>query len=143
MGNMVHRPRRVAGVSTSVRLDIDVYLAAQKKGINISEVTNAALRGLLKAEDEDMTEEQVAALVQERSAKIEARVEAAAQDTANDIEAAYIKLQPAWNQYLAAGGPEGRPLVAKLSWIDGRKGRLPALSGMENQAILAALEGTG
>jgi hypothetical protein len=136
------RPRAIS-TTTSVRVEIDLFLEARKRGTNLSRVINAALRGLFKVPDPDLTEEQIAELLTEQSRKIENRVEALASADAADVEAAYIKLQPAWNQYLAAGGPEGRPLVAKLSWIDGRKGRLPALSGVENQAILAALEGTG
>jgi hypothetical protein len=143
MGNTPPPRPRAVSTTTSVRVEIDLFLEARKRGTNLSRVINAALRGLFKVSDPDLTEEQIAELLAEQSKKIEKRVEALAADDAADVEAAYVKLQPAWNQYLAAGGPEGRTLVAKLSWIDGRKARLPAIASLENQAILAALEGSG
>jgi Post-segregation antitoxin CcdA len=139
MGNKVTRPRRTAGISTSVRLDIDLYLAAQRKGTNISEVTNRALRALFKVEEEDMTDAQVAQLLAERAKRVENVVISKAMEEKQALETALSDLQVGWNLYRSSS-PDA-PRDAQLSWVEGRKAKNPALAILTNEAILSELEG--
>jgi post-segregation antitoxin (ccd killing protein) len=138
MGSRIYVPKRSAGVVTTVRIDIDLYIKAQKKGINISEVTRRALKALLR--DDDLTEEQVAALLAERSRRIDEAVTADTTDTKETIEAVLTAIQPTWNAYLAAAPDAVRE--SRLAWVEGKRERNPILRGLTAEAILAELEGT-
>jgi hypothetical protein len=136
------KPKREAGeprIVTSVGIPVTLYVEMKKRGLKPAQILETGLRAALAADD--LTPEQaVAAMRAERDAKIESAVVRIAEGNASELEAAYTALQSPWNQYLAGGGTEGRPLAAKLSWIDGRKARYPAIASLDNQAILGALE---
>ena len=141
-----YRQKKMAGVVTSVRIDVDVYTVAFRKGINISKVTNDALRSLLRVGEEDMTDEQVAQLLAERAGRVEEAVQQEAETVKQEavaegmtVETALGDLQFAWNGYLsnAPRASEG----AKLAWVKGRRANMPALSGMTAEAILKELQG--
>jgi hypothetical protein len=138
MGNKV-RNAPMAGVVTSVRIDMGLYLKARKRGLNMSQVLNTALRGLLVDSEADMTDEQVAALLKEREAKIETHLARAESKLSAAFEEAIIELQSRWNMYLAAA--PGTTRAAKLEWITGKKDAMPALRVATSEAILAELEG--
>jgi uncharacterized membrane protein YkoI len=142
MGNKVMKARRMAGVNTSVRIEIELYVMAQRKGINVSNVTNAALRALLKKDEEDLTDEQVATLWREQTAKVEKTVEKAVADADQEQEAALRELQTDWNQYVAADPTHSTS--QKLAWIESKRGflKFAGLKRLSNEAILIELQGT-
>jgi post-segregation antitoxin CcdA len=133
------KPKRTAGVTTSVRIDVDLYLAAQRKGINVSEITNRALKSILKTEDDDLTDEQVAALLKERERRIENVVTEETKLQGLSYAEALAELQLRWNVYLAAAPSADH--AAKLEWVIGHRDRNDALKGQDAEAILADLEG--
>lgn len=141
MGNQVYRPKKVAGINTSVRIDIDLYVEAKRRNINISAVTNQGLRGLLKGVGgDDLTEEAIAALVKERARTIESLVAQAAVDERSALDVALADLQAGWNVYMAAAPASTRE--AKLAWLQTRRENVSALSQMPVEALLAEMEGT-
>ncbi len=141
-GGEKRKRRAEASVTTSVRIPVSLYLPMQRKGIKPSELLETALRSALNVEDMS-PEEAVARMRQERDAKIEEAIVRNALSQTASVDEAYAALKLAWKVYLSSAGPEGRPLGAKLAWIDGRKGRYVPLMAMDNQAILAVLEAEG
>lgn len=129
----------MAGVVTSVRIEIDLYTKAHNRGLNISEVTNRALRALLKDNADDLSAEQIAALNAERARRIENVAAAAVQQETQAIEEAFRDIQSRYNVYLAAAPASTRE--AKLAWVAAKKEQQPLLRTMADEAILAELEG--
>jgi hypothetical protein len=133
------RPKKKAGVTTSVRLDIDIYIAAQRRNLNVSEFLNKALRQYLKLEDENPTEEQLRLLLAERHSRIENVVEAETKLQGATYADAINELQLRWNVYRAAAPDADRN--SRLMWVTGHRERNPSLQGQDPEVILADLGG--
>jgi post-segregation antitoxin (ccd killing protein) len=136
MGNSVYHARRPAGVTTSVRIDIDLYMQARKKGINVSDITNRALRSVLG--DEEITDEVVRKYLEEQRGAVEKKVTEAIETHQTMRERSLSALQAKWNLYLSTGPKPGE---AKIEWINAHKGRNQDLQGMTAEEILKELEG--
>jgi post-segregation antitoxin (ccd killing protein) len=134
------RPKKKAGVTTSVRIDIELYVAAQARGINVSDVTNRALRSVLKLDDADMTDEQVAALLKERAGRLENVVVEANELEAKTYADAIVEVQRVWNKYIASAPDADR--AARLEWVAAKREQNRVLQGQTAEAILADLEGS-
>lgn len=128
----------MAGVTTSVRIDIDLYMKVQEKGLNVSDITNRALREILG--DDDLTEAQLKQLLEERSRVVQGKVRASVESHLDRKSAALKTLQEKWNLYLSSGP---KPDDAKVAWINAHRGRSEALAGMTAAEILNELEGPG
>jgi post-segregation antitoxin (ccd killing protein) len=139
MGNEVPPPLRPVSTTTSVRVEIELFLEARRRQMNLSAIMNAALRSLLKKDEEDMTEQQISELLKERRAKVGKSLEAHAQEAALTVEAALMELQPRWNVYLAAA--PGADHAAKLAWVEGKREHMPALRALDAEMVLKELEG--
>ena len=128
--------------TTSIRIEIYLFIEAKRRGLNLSQIMNAALRGVLKVNEDGSEEREIAELMKSQTNRVKEAVVSDMLQGAQAISDAFSRLQPAFNAYIAAGGPGGRPAAAKLSWIEGRIDRLPALKSMTPGAILAELEGS-
>lgn len=127
----------MAGVVTSVRIDMELYVWAHESGLNVSNVLNQSLRSLKG--DGDMTEGQVASLLDERQKKLGNTIRKSVEAHVDRKFAALSALQSKWNLYLSSGD---KPEEAKYKWIDAHRGRSEALQGMTTAEIMAELEGT-
>ena len=139
MGNQVPPPLRPVSTTTSVRVEVELFIQARKRRINLSAVMNAALRSLLKKGEEDLTGEQVAALLAEQRKKVGETLEAHAKEAELTVEAAMRELQPKWNVYLAAA-PDANH-AARLFWVESKRERMPALRALDAEMILKELGG--
>lgn len=139
MGNKVRPNPGPVSTTTSVRIEVELFMAARRKGINLSSLMNQALRAVLKKEDDDLTEEQIAALNAERARRIENAIEKNTVEDIQTMEAALQDIQTRYNVYLAAAPASTRE--AKLFWVAAKKEQQPLLRTMADEAILAELEG--
>ncbi len=138
MGNEVPRAQRPLSTTTSVRGEIELFIAARRKGLNLSAILNSALRSVLKMGEEDMTDEQVSKLLREREARVEVAVVQEHLRGLSAIEDAVAGIRAQWAAYLTAAPKAGRN--AKLSWLDGRKITQTALRDFKSSDLLAELE---
>jgi post-segregation antitoxin (ccd killing protein) len=130
----------MAGVTTSVRIDIDNYLAAQKAGLNISDLANRAIRSVVKTApkyqkaverletiEERMGDEAVSAIEEDRIISRRA------------VEEALSELQPLWNIYVGSDPPKS--VEARLNWAKGHQERYGELKGMTPEELMKELGG--
>lgn len=139
MGSFVPRPRRPVSTTTSVRVEVALFIEARKRGMNLSSVLNASLKALL-GEQKELADEEVARIFREQSERVGDVVKKEAEETISEIELGYRELQPAWNVYLSED--PSRTHNQKIAWIGGRKLLIPALKVLSDGDILRELEGT-
>lgn len=140
MGNRVPRVYRPISTTTSVRVDVELFAAARRRGMNLSSILNSALKALLTAKEPDLTDEQVAALVKERDKRIENVATTFSKENDEAREGDLRSLQSDWNMYIAAE-LEQRPTSMKLAWIGERKKRYSGIAKLSDAELLTELEG--
>jgi hypothetical protein len=129
---------------TSVRLDIELYVALRKKaaasGLTANEVIARALKAYLSISStatED-SEAEMQRILQERDAKILGAVASAAEVERATREDALADLQRYFNLYISSGL---KPMQAKLNWVNSRKARYPSVAAVDGMALLEELQG--
>ena len=136
------RPRvGVISTTTSVRIEVELFIAARRRGVNLSQVLNAALRSLLKADapDDVSAEDAVRQMVADRERSLEGTVARAGEEMRIAREQAMAELQVAFNLYLSQD--PSRSLVAKLNWVGSRMQKYDVLRGQDPSGILQELAG--
>ena len=124
-------------ITTSVRIDWELYQKAKRRGINVSDLANRALRHVLQVQDPAFGRVEKALEAEAESAAEAVGSEIAADEHA--VQAALMEIQPLWNIYI--GNPPEKSTEERLSWVRAKQERYPELRGFTPEALLKELAG--
>jgi len=128
---------------TSIRLDVELYVALRKKAdassLTVNELLTRALKAYLSVPSTatDDSEAEIRRMLQERDAKILGAVASTAEVERATHDEALADLQRYFNLYISTGP---KPAEAKLNWVNSRKLRYPVLAPVEGEALLEEFE---
>jgi hypothetical protein len=124
-------------VTTSVRVDWDMYQKAKRRGINMSDLMNRALRSVLKIQDPAFGRVEVALDAEAQEAALSITEEIEADHRA--VQATLGELQPLWNIYMGSmpeKGPQDRE-----AWVRAKQEKYAELRAISVEEILKELGG--